>query len=126
MIFAAATTACILLGLLALFQVALVVGAPFGEFAWGGQHRVLPSRLRIGSLVSLVLYALIAIVLLERAGALSVFGNADVVHVAAWVIFGYFTLGILLNAISRSKKERFTMTPVVIVLAALSLVVALG
>ncbi|WP_396643537.1 hypothetical protein [Microbacterium sp.] len=43
-----------------------------------------------------------------------------------WVIFGYLVLGIILNAISRSKPERYTMVPVVIVLAALSLLIALG
>ena len=43
-----------------------------------------------------------------------------------WVLTGYFALGIVMNAISRSKPERFTMTPVSLVLAGLCLVVALG
>lgn len=122
----AAILATVILGLLAVFQLALIAGAPLGHFAWGGQLRVLNLRLRIGSAVSILLYALIAAVLLERAGVSYLFDAATFVQVAAWVIFGYFMLGILMNAISRSKAERFTMTPVVLVLAALSLVVALG
>ena len=122
---AAAITTCTILGLLALFQVALAAGAPWGEFAWGGQSKVLPRRLRIGSIVSIVIYALIAIILLERVGFLTVFGSAPVIHVATWVIFGYFALGILLNAISRSKRERYTMTPVVLVLAVLTFIIAM-
>lgn len=39
---------------------------------------------------------------------------------------GSVVLGIILNAISRSKAERYTMVPVVVVLAALSLLIALG
>jgi len=46
--------------------------------------------------------------------------------VGMWVVFAYVVLGIPLNAISRSKPERYTMTPVVAVLAVLSLLVALG
>ncbi|MEO6943314.1 MAG: hypothetical protein ABI053_01215 [Lacisediminihabitans sp.] len=121
-----AIATCVLLGLLALFQIALASGAPLGEFAWGGQAKVLPTRLRIGSIVSIFIYAAIALIILERAGPIQILGNAAVVQVAAWVVFAYFVLGILMNAISRSKKERYTMTPVVIVLAALSLAIALG
>ncbi len=109
-----------------MFQLALAAGAPLGRFAWGGQSRVLPTRLRIGSVVSIVIYAFIAVVLLERASLLHLFGTAGFVQVAAWVVFAYFVLGILMNAISRSRPERFTMTPVTVVLAALSLLVALG
>ena len=126
MTFAAAIAACIILGLLALFQIALASGAPLGEFAWGGKAKVLPTGLRIGSIVSVLLYVIIAIILLERAGVTHIVGNAALIQVAAWVVFAYFALGIVMNAISRSKRERYTMTPVVLVLAALSLVVALG
>ena len=45
---------------LAIFQLALALGAPLGRFAWGGQHRVLPVRLRIGSAIAIVIYAVIA------------------------------------------------------------------
>jgi hypothetical protein len=38
----------------------------------------------------------------------------------------YFALGIVMNAMSRSKPERYTMTPVAIVLTVLSLIIALG
>jgi hypothetical protein len=122
----AAIAATVILGLLAVFQLALIAGAPLGHFAWGGQSRVLGTRLRVGSVISVLLYLIIAGILLERAGVIELVGATAFIQVAAWVVFGYFVLGILMNAISRSKAERFTMTPVVIVLAALSLVVALG
>ncbi len=53
---------CLLLAALAGFQAALLAGAPLGEYAWGGQHRVLPRRLRIGSAVAIVLYLLFAVI----------------------------------------------------------------
>jgi hypothetical protein len=107
------------------FQLALAVGAPWGHFAWGGQHRVLPVGLRIGSVVSILVYALIAVIAWDRVGTIDVFPDSFS-EVAMWVIFGYFVLGIAMNAISRSKPERYTMVPVVIVLAVLSLLIALG
>ena len=55
---AAAIIFTLLMAALALFQLTLVLGAPLGHFAWGGQHRVLPGGLRIGSLVAIPLYAL--------------------------------------------------------------------
>ena len=122
----AAVAACAILAALAIFQGLLIAGAPIGRFAWGGQHDVLPTRLRVGSTVSIVLYAAFAAVILERAGLLTVIDNATFVQVTTWVLFGYFTLGIVMNVISRSKPERNTMTPVALLLAALVLIVALG
>jgi hypothetical protein len=121
--FALALTVVLLL--LAVFQLALACGAPLGRVAWGGQHRVLPPRLRVGSAVSILIYALIDVIAWDRVGAIDVFPE-PFSEVAMWVVFAYFALGILMNAISRSKPERFTMVPVTIVLAGLSLLIALG
>lgn len=115
----------VILVLLAVFQLALVFGAPLGRFAWGGQHRVLPARLRIGSAVSILIYALIDLIAWDRVGAVDVF-PAPFSEIAMWVVFGYFTLGIVMNAISRSKRERYTMVPASIALSVLSFLIAMG
>jgi|TARA_B100000700_G_scaffold102515_1_gene115618 hypothetical protein len=74
--------------------------------------------------VSVVLYAAFAALLLRRAGAL---GDAGAVsQVATWVLFAYFGIGVLLNAISRSRPERIVMTPVSAVLTACAVVIARG
>jgi hypothetical protein len=122
---AAAITLTVVLAALAVFQLALAFGAPLGRFAWGGAHRVLPARLRIGSLVSIVVYAVIAVLALDRVDLIDVVPDG-VSTVGMWIVFGYFVLGIVMNAISRSKPERSTMTPVVAVLALLSLLVAVS
>ena len=121
----AALVLTVLLAVLAMLQVALILGAPIGRFAWGGQHRVLPLRLRVGSAVSIVIYAFIALVALDRAGSVDVFPDAFSAA-ATWVLFAYFVLGIGMNAISRSKPERYTMAPLSLVLAVLSILVALS
>ena len=115
----------VVLSALAVFQIALSAGAPLGRFAWGGQQAVLSPRLRVGSLLSVAVYALIAVIAWNRLGAVDLF-PAPFAVVAMWVVFAYFCVGVVMNAISRSAPERNTMTPVCIVLAVLSLLVALG
>jgi hypothetical protein len=122
---AAAIALTVILAVLAVFQLALALGAPLGHFAWGGQHRVLPAKLRIGSAVSILIYVVIALLALDRAELIDVVPD-PVSTVGMWIVFAYFVLGIPMNAISRSKPERYTMTPIVTVLAVLSLLVALG
>ena len=115
-----------LIGLLVLFQLALAFGAPWGRLAWGGQHPgVLPLGYRIASGVSIQIYGFIALLALDRAGAPDVFPNV-VSQVGIWLVFAYLTLGVVMNAISRSKPERYAMTPVALALAILALLIALS
>lgn len=114
-----------LLGL-SIFQLILIAGKPLGEYAWGGQHKVLPNNLRRGSIFSLVIYALMALVFIDKSGFADTFLPDRFVSVAMWVITGYFALGIVMNGISRSKKERNLWTPIVIVLSVLSFLLARG
>lgn len=110
---------------LAVFQLALIAGAPLGHFAWGGADRVLPRGKRIGSVVSIGLYALFATVVLQRAELVALLPG-PIVDVGIWVIVAYSALGIVMNSISRSKPERYTMVPVCVALTVLSLLVAIA
>ena len=123
---AAALIVIALLVVLTAFQLALIAGAPLGHFAWGGQDRVLPSSKRIGSAFSIVIYAIFAVIIAQRAGLIDVLPVPAIADIGIWVIVAYSVLGIGMNAISRSKPERYTMTPLCVALAALTLVVALS
>jgi hypothetical protein len=111
-----AIAGAILLAALVVFQVALAAGAPLGRFAWGGQHDVLPRRLRIGSVIAIAIYAVFALFLLSKAGLVSIIGD-PLLSIGMWVILIYLALGTLLNLISRSKYERALMTPVSLAVA---------
>ncbi len=121
----AAIVACAVLAALTVFQAALIAGAPIGRFAWGGQHDVLPAKLRIGSAVSIALYVLFAYAALAKAGLAQPLVNETFTAVSAWVLTAYFALGVVMNGISRSKPERLIMTPTALLLAALYLVLSL-
>ncbi|OGL22148.1 hypothetical protein A2707_02285 [Candidatus Saccharibacteria bacterium RIFCSPHIGHO2_01_FULL_45_15] len=115
----------ILLGL-AVFQAMLIFGRPLGDYAWGGQDRILPKKLRIASVFSIALYILFATFLANAAGIVNIIGNESILRVGMWVFTSYFMLGILLNAISRSKKERELMTPIASALALIFLITTLA
>ncbi len=101
------------------------VGPPLGHFGWGGQHRVLTRGLRVASAASVLVYAGLAALLLSRAGVLPA-GDSTAVIVLTWVVFAFFAASVALNAISRSPAERWTMAPTSLLLAAATLVIALG
>jgi hypothetical protein len=107
-----------------VFQALLACGAPWGRFAWGGQHDVLPTRLRCASVAAIVIYAAIGAVVLARAAQRDSSQGHGIVGVASWAITGYFLLGAAGNLASRSRAERLVMTPVALLLCALAGTVA--
>lgn len=115
----------ILLGL-SVFQLLLIVGKPLGDYAWGGQHKVLPTNLRVASVFSIILYLVFALFLVGKAGIANIIPNSALLNGAMWAFTAYFVVGIFVNAISRSKKERLLMTPVAAVLAIVFAVVTLA
>ena len=120
-----AVLTCLILAGLAVFQGALIAGAPLGRMAWGGQHNVLPPRLRIASAASIATYGLFAYVALAKANFAPSLINESFTAVLTWVLTAYFTLGVVLNGVSRSKSERLVMTPLAFILAALYLTLAM-
>ena len=121
-----AILAAIILLALSIFQILLIAGLPIGRFAWGGAHDVLPSRLRIASVFSIILYAIFATFILSKASVVGLIDNERAISIAMWIFTAYFFLGVFMNAISRSKAERLLMTPVAFILAILYLLVTLA
>ncbi|WP_084130456.1 hypothetical protein [Demequina sp. NBRC 110055] len=115
-----------LLAALAVFQIALASGAPLGSYAFGGQHEgTLPWQWRIASAVTVVVYAVMAWITLEAAGVTDL-TCATTDTAAIWILTAILALNIVPNAISRSRHERATMTPVVAIMAVAALVLALN
>ena len=95
---------------IAVFQVALALGAPLGRAAWGGTHSVLPTSLRIASGVVGV-WSLAALVATARAGVPIAPPPTPVTWWGAWFLVGLLVLGAIMNAASSSPWERFGWAP---------------
>lgn len=108
------------------FQLALAAGAPWGELTMGGAVRgQLPPRMRTIAFGSAVLLAGFGTIVAARA------------HLAfprwhrtsrwlVWVVAAYSIVGVILNAITPSPRERALWLPVAIVLAVCAVIVARG
>ena len=123
----AGLVAAALLLVLIGFQIALAAGAPLGAAAWGGRNSgVLPGRLRAASaFVGLVVYPLMLAVILAAAGLIGDDWLPFDGTIAMWILAGFFALGVVANAISRSPPERILAVASAI-LAVCCVVIALG
>ncbi|MFC5928820.1 hypothetical protein [Cryobacterium melibiosiphilum] len=109
--------AAVLLTGLVGFQIALAVGAPWGRAAYGGATERPTARMRVSSAVASVIWALIAVVTLNRGGhrvPSVVPGRA--VPVVMWIAVGLLAVGSVLNVITPSRLERMIWAPVTLVL----------
>ena len=122
----AAIVGTILFGLLAILQISLLLGAPLGEFAWGGAQKKLDPNRRVGSGLNIVLYGVFSLMMLARAGFIYSAALEPILPFALWMMVAFASVGIFLNAITRSRKERAVMLPTAIVLFACQLIVAIG
>jgi hypothetical protein len=97
---------------LTIFQLLLALGKPLGEFAWGGQYKVLPQNYRLGSIMAfLFCIACISLVLqvpLEWIPAILPSWLIQFSYGALTILFGFSVLG---NTLSKSKKERVLGIP---------------
>jgi hypothetical protein len=114
----AATVAVALFGVVALFQLLLALGVPWGAAAWGGQNPgVLPAGFRIGSAVSaLVVYPLMIAYILDASRLVRIAWLPGSRRIAMWVLFAFFALGTVMNTITQSPIERI-WAPVNLILA---------
>jgi len=111
------------LAVVALFQVAIALGAPVGRASWGGTHDgVLPRNLRVASAIAAVVWTLAALVILGRADLGPFSGGFT--RWAAWVLVGVLALGSVMNAASKSGWERYGWAPFTFTLAVICALVA--
>jgi len=108
----------------AVYQLALVAGAPLGRAAWGGTHTTLPATLRVGSAIAVLVYLAFAAVVLRRGGFHVRWIPRSAARRGTWAVAVILTLSSLVNVLSESPWERFLNSPVTLALAALCFLVA--
>jgi CubicO group peptidase (beta-lactamase class C family) len=111
--------------IVAAFQAALTVGAPFGAAAQGGTNPgQLPDALRLVTGVFAVVWLFATLLVLARGGRALIPLPEAVCRVGTWVLVGLLGLGALLNFASSSPWERFGWGPFTLVLFVLDVVLA--
>jgi hypothetical protein len=113
-------------GVVAVFQLLLALGAPWGRATLGGYNEgTLPPELRVVSSVSMAVFTGAAFVVLGRAGY---WGDrfSRAFRVGTWALVVVLPLGALLNLASSSPWERFGWAPFTFLLSMATFVAARG
>ena len=111
---------------LALFQLAIVLGAPLGEYAFGGQNTgVMPVPYRIASFFSFLVALAIAGHYLAQLGVLNQLLGSELNQIVNWVLVAMNVPAAILNNITRSQKEKRLWGGTTIANLAASVIVAL-
>ena len=116
---------CVLFALMSIFQLLLALGLPLGKAAYGGKYEKLPTNLRIASLIVVGIFVFAIIIVLERAEIITIFNNDLLTVIVIWILAGYSSLNVLMNAVSKSKWEKRIMTPLSLIIAICCFIIAI-
>lgn len=101
----------VIFGVIATMTVLVACGLPLGEFTMGGQHKVLPKNLRVAAVISVAIQFFAMIIILQAGGFIPLWFSFKVTKYICFFFAAYLSLNTIMNMISKSRKERFVMTP---------------
>ncbi len=111
---------------LALFQIAIVLGAPLGEYAYGGQHQgKLPIGFRVASVASAIFALAVAGHYLAQLGVLGMLLPSEWNVIVNWALVGFTGLSAVANNLTQSAKEKRLWGSTTIAMLIAAIVVAL-
>lgn len=83
----------------------------------GGQYRVFPKKFRMLLVTQLVLQVFFVVIVLQMGGYVSQWFSHNVTKMIGIVMAVYLSLNTIMNFFSKSKKEKYIMTPLSFVAA---------
>jgi hypothetical protein len=98
-----------------ILYILLSLGLPYGEFAMGGRHRIMPSQMRVACGVSVVIQLVAILYLLQAGNVISIGLPFD--RRVCYFFAVYLMLNTIMNLLSRSMKEKLVMTPLSLITA---------
>ena len=104
-------------GIAAILYILIALGLPLGEFAMGGKYKIMPPKPRIMIAVAVLIQLFAIMIILQTGGIIPTLFSIKVNRIICYFFAAYLSLNSLLNAFSKSKKERYTATPLSIITA---------
>lgn len=101
----------VIFGVIATMTILVACGLPLGEYTMGGQHKVLPKNLRVAAVISVAIQIFAMIIILQAGDFISLWFSFKVTKYICFFFAAYLSLNTIMNMISKSRKERFVMTP---------------
>ena len=100
-----------------MLSVLLICGVPLGELTMGGQYKVFPKKLRIILVIQLLIQIFFIVIILQMGGLIPLWFSDKVTKTICIVMAVFLSLNTVMNFISKSKKEKYIMTPLSLVSA---------
>ena len=101
----------VLFGIVAIMTALVACGLPLGEFTMGGQHKILPKKLRVAAVISVAIQIFAMIIILQAGGFISLGLPFKATKYICFFFAAYLSLNTIMNMISKSRKEKYVMTP---------------
>lgn len=89
----------------------IICGLPLGELTMGGQYKVFPKKLRMVLIAQLVLQIFFVIIILQVGEFIPLWFSLNTTKIICIVMAIYLSLNTFMNFVSKSKKEKYIMTP---------------
>lgn len=100
-----------------ILSVLLICGVPLGELTMGGQYKVFPKKVRIVLVIQLLIQIFFIVIILQMGGLIPLWFSDKVTRTICIVMAVFLSLNTIMNFISKSKKEKYIMTPLSLVSA---------
>ena len=101
----------VLFGAIAIMTVLVACGLPLGEFTMGGQHKILPKKFRVMAVISVAIQIFAMIIILQAGGFIPLWLPFKVTKYICFFFAAYLSLNTIMNMISKSRQEKYIMTP---------------
>ena len=98
-------------------SILMICGLPLGEFTMGGQYKIFPKKLRLILFGQLILQIFFVIIILQMGGFIPLWFSNNITRIICIVMAVYLSLNTVMNFISKSKKEKYIMTPISAILS---------
>ena len=102
----------VLFGVIATMTILVACGLPLGEFTMGGQHRILPKKLRVVAVISVAIQIFAMIIILQAGSFIPLWFSFKITKYICFFFATYLSLNTILNMLSKSRKEKYLMTPI--------------
>ena len=105
------------LSVVIILSILLVCCLPLGELTMGGRYKVFPKKLKIVLVLQLALQIFFVIIILQMGAIIPLWFSKTVTKRICIVMAVYLSLNTAINGISKSKKEKFIITPLSLISA---------
>ena len=100
-----------------ILSILIIIGLPLGELTMGGNYKVFPKKLRIVLFAQLFLQIFFVIIILQKGEIMPLWFSYKTTKIICIIMAVYLSLNVLMNLSSKSKKEKYIMTPLSLIAA---------